>query len=245
MRFPLAYLLSSGDALLTHTLQSGHIHRYGRARVFLQYGDQEDIIEEAIMTCPVDCACRSFRICAEPARSPQSPPQFCAGIHYVPWEELIQLEKGREGQVLVSVDASDTLVYTLTPPYHPIETRRSSISKHGWWGTKVCSVTTDESKEAHEYHQILRCDATTAPVEDAPIVQCACASVMQHVTCATHHTPTNGLALYFFGLPTFASRRYGVGGNPEYVKKKMKKEKARKERARKQELEETTKGADL
>jgi len=49
---------------------------YGRARVFLQYGDQEDIIEEAIMTCPVDC------------------------IHYVPWEELIQLEKGREGQVI-------------------------------------------------------------------------------------------------------------------------------------------------
>ena len=63
--------------------------------------------------------------------------------------------------------------------------------------------------------------------------------------CRSPRTHKWSRPLFLFRLPAFASRRYGVGGNPEYVKKKMKKEKARKERARKQELEETTKGADL
>jgi ferredoxin len=45
---------------------------HGRARVFNQKGDDEETIAEAISTCPVDC------------------------IHYVPWEELVQLERQRD-----------------------------------------------------------------------------------------------------------------------------------------------------
>ena len=55
----------------------------------------------------------------------QSPSPFRAGIHYVPWEELIQLEKGREGQVRpefchASIPPQLNLVFrTLHPPYPP------------------------------------------------------------------------------------------------------------------------------
>lgn len=49
---------------------------HGRARVFLQNGDAAEIIEEAIDTCPVDC------------------------IHYVPWEELVELETKRQTQFI-------------------------------------------------------------------------------------------------------------------------------------------------
>ena len=46
---------------------------YGRARSFNQEGDDDDTVAEAIATCPVDC------------------------IHYVPWDELVKLEREREG----------------------------------------------------------------------------------------------------------------------------------------------------
>eukprot|EP00814_Leptocylindrus_danicus_P010446 CAMPEP_0116031250 /NCGR_PEP_ID=MMETSP0321-20121206/17392_1 /TAXON_ID=163516 /ORGANISM="Leptocylindrus danicus var. danicus, Strain B650" /LENGTH=437 /DNA_ID=CAMNT_0003506319 /DNA_START=248 /DNA_END=1562 /DNA_ORIENTATION=+ len=46
----------------------------GRARVFQQWGDDEETIQVAIETCPVDC------------------------IHYVPYEELKRLEIDRRGQ---------------------------------------------------------------------------------------------------------------------------------------------------
>lgn len=47
---------------------------HGRARVFQQWGDDEETIQIAIETCPVDC------------------------IHYVPFSELINLEKERRNQ---------------------------------------------------------------------------------------------------------------------------------------------------
>ena len=47
---------------------------HGRARVFQQWGDSEETIQVAIETCPVDC------------------------IHYVPYDELVRLEKDRRGQ---------------------------------------------------------------------------------------------------------------------------------------------------
>ena len=47
---------------------------HGRARVFEQWGDDEETIQVAIETCPVDC------------------------IHYVPYEELERLEVERRGQ---------------------------------------------------------------------------------------------------------------------------------------------------
>ena len=47
---------------------------HGRARVFQQWGDDDETIQIAIETCPVDC------------------------IHYVPYEELVELEKERRGQ---------------------------------------------------------------------------------------------------------------------------------------------------
>lgn len=49
---------------------------FGRARVFDQEGDVQEIIEEAIDTCPVNC------------------------IYYVSWEDLIALELNRQTQVI-------------------------------------------------------------------------------------------------------------------------------------------------
>ena len=52
-----------------HTFQMTDDH--GRARVFNQEGEDEETITEAISTCPVSC------------------------IHFVPWDELVRLEKER------------------------------------------------------------------------------------------------------------------------------------------------------
>ncbi len=49
---------------------------YGRSRVYRQDGDSEEIIQEAIDTCPVDC------------------------IHWVDYTELKQLEADRKHQVI-------------------------------------------------------------------------------------------------------------------------------------------------
>lgn len=49
---------------------------YGRSRVYRQDGDPEEIIQEAIDTCPVDC------------------------IHWVDYTELKQLETDRKHQVI-------------------------------------------------------------------------------------------------------------------------------------------------
>ena len=46
---------------------------FGRARSFNQEGDDDETVAEAIATCPVDC------------------------IHYLPWDELVALEREREG----------------------------------------------------------------------------------------------------------------------------------------------------
>ena len=47
---------------------------HGRARVFQQWGDDDETIQVAIETCPVDC------------------------IHYVPYDELVKLEIDRRNQ---------------------------------------------------------------------------------------------------------------------------------------------------
>lgn len=47
---------------------------HGRARVFQQWGDDDETIQVAIETCPVNC------------------------IHYVPYDELVKLEKERRNQ---------------------------------------------------------------------------------------------------------------------------------------------------
>ena len=49
---------------------------YGRSRVFRQDGDAEDVVQEAIDTCPVDC------------------------IHWVDYEHLKRLEVERRDQVI-------------------------------------------------------------------------------------------------------------------------------------------------
>lgn len=49
---------------------------YGRSRVVRQDGDSEELIQEAIETCPVDC------------------------IHWVDYTELKQLEEERKNQVI-------------------------------------------------------------------------------------------------------------------------------------------------
>ena len=52
---------------------------YGRARVFAQNGDTEELIEEAIDTCPVSC------------------------IHWLDYTELKQMENARSQQVIQSL----------------------------------------------------------------------------------------------------------------------------------------------
>lgn len=47
---------------------------HGRARVFQQWGDDDETVQVAIETCPVDC------------------------IHYVPYDELVRLEEERRDQ---------------------------------------------------------------------------------------------------------------------------------------------------
>jgi 4Fe-4S single cluster domain of Ferredoxin I len=47
---------------------------HGRSRVFQQWGDDDETIQIAIETCPVDC------------------------IHYIPYEELVSLEIDRRNQ---------------------------------------------------------------------------------------------------------------------------------------------------
>lgn len=47
---------------------------HGRARVFQQWGDDDETIQIAIQTCPVDC------------------------IHYIPYDELVALEEDRRNQ---------------------------------------------------------------------------------------------------------------------------------------------------
>jgi len=49
---------------------------HGRARVFQQWGDDDETIAIVIDTCPVDC------------------------IHYIPFDELVDLEVGRRDQVI-------------------------------------------------------------------------------------------------------------------------------------------------
>jgi ferredoxin len=49
---------------------------YGRSRVFNQDGDSEDLIQEAIDTCPVDC------------------------IHWVNYQKLARLESERQYQIV-------------------------------------------------------------------------------------------------------------------------------------------------
>ncbi len=52
---------------------------YGRSRVIRQDGDSEDLIQEAIETCPVDC------------------------IHWVSYKDLQELEDDRQYQVLQNI----------------------------------------------------------------------------------------------------------------------------------------------
>jgi len=54
---------------------------YGRARVFLQGGDDDETIQTAVETCPVDC------------------------IHFVPWAELKSLEKERSEMAEINYKA--------------------------------------------------------------------------------------------------------------------------------------------
>jgi ferredoxin len=60
--------LCAGIAPSTFQMTDDH----GRARVFNQEGEDEETITEAISTCPVSC------------------------IHFVPWDELVSLEKERD-----------------------------------------------------------------------------------------------------------------------------------------------------
>ena len=130
---------------------------YGRARVMMQYGDDESIIAEAIAVCPIDC------------------------IHYVPFDELIKLEKGRQGQI--------------------INFKARLVGNSGLASGNGLDINRGVN--------------THAQVSGDGGLRC-------------NNCPSRGCA----NCPMF-----GVGGNPEYVKKKMKKDKMKKDRLKKQAIE--------
>lgn len=68
-----SFLCTSSCAMIAQSTFFMH-DEHGRARVFNQWGDDDETIQIAIETCPVDC------------------------IHYVPYEELVKLEIGRRDQ---------------------------------------------------------------------------------------------------------------------------------------------------
>jgi ferredoxin len=74
---------------------------YGRSRVIAQDGDPEDLVQEAIDTCPVDC------------------------IHWVEYDELAGLEEARKYQVLTTVGLpADRQVTYRKPPKPPKKLRK-------------------------------------------------------------------------------------------------------------------------
>ncbi len=78
---------------------------YGRSRVYRQDGDSEEVIQEAIDTCPVDC------------------------IHWVDYTELQQLEKDRKHQVIpVAGFPVDKAMATLRKRQNKVESERRSHS---------------------------------------------------------------------------------------------------------------------
>ncbi len=78
---------------------------YGRSRVFQQNGDQEEIIQEAIDTCPVDC------------------------IHWVKYSELTELEELRKHQIIKQLGFPqvnpDTVVKKRRKPNFPAQNYHS------------------------------------------------------------------------------------------------------------------------
>jgi ferredoxin len=72
---------------------------YGRSRVVRQDGDTEEVIQEAIDTCPVDC------------------------IHWVDYTELKRLEDERQFQVIPIVG------YPVDPSLVAIQSRRKKLKE--------------------------------------------------------------------------------------------------------------------
>jgi ferredoxin len=68
---------------------------YGRSRVIAQDGDPEDLVQEAIDTCPVDC------------------------IHWVEYADLEELEEARKYQVLTTVGLPADRQVTYRKPAKP------------------------------------------------------------------------------------------------------------------------------
>ena len=78
---------------------------YGRSRVYRQDGDSDDIIQEAIDTCPVDC------------------------IHWLDYTELSQMERDRKHQVIPVVGfPEDKAMSTLRMRKAKRQSQRSQYS---------------------------------------------------------------------------------------------------------------------
>jgi ferredoxin len=79
---------------------------YGRSRVVRQDGDSEEVIQEAIDTCPVDC------------------------IHWVDYTELKQLEDERQYQVIPMIGYPIDPSIVATQSRKLREQRKKSMKKH-------------------------------------------------------------------------------------------------------------------
>jgi len=79
---------------------------YGRSRVIRQDGDPEDVVQEAIDTCPVDC------------------------IHWVDYTDLKALEEERKYQVIPVAG------FPVSPAVSAAETRRRKLLKQNLRGNR-------------------------------------------------------------------------------------------------------------
>lgn len=140
----------------------------GRARVFQQWGDDDETIKIAIETCPVDC------------------------IHYVPYEELKALEIQRRDQ---NINFKARLV--------------NQGEYGGDYGHRVGIGSTK---------------FTSAP------------KISGNMGTRCNNCPTRGCA---------TCPMYGVGNNPEFIRKEEARKRRNEERRRKQSLESASKSAEL
>lgn len=80
---------------------------YGRSRVYRQDGDPEEVIQEAIDTCPVDC------------------------IHWIDYTELKQLEEERKDQVIPVIGFPVDKAMAVSRLRKAVQKRKRSNSTQG------------------------------------------------------------------------------------------------------------------
>jgi hypothetical protein len=133
----------------------------GRARVFEQWGDDDETIQIAIETCPVDC------------------------IHYVPYDELVRLEIGRRDQNINFKGKNDqdklsiNLCVTTLHPLYLLLQLDLLVRPNTVVGRAIWLVPPVDSLHLRELVGIWVRDVIIARREDVRIVQCMVSGKIQ------------------------------------------------------------------